>query len=62
VLRAAGEAETTQENIHDWLQLNTNIPGFELLRKEETVEVIFFTHFHQRCLNYKIFLSFSYYR
>jgi hypothetical protein len=31
VLRAAGEAETTQENIQDWLMLNERdwIVGFE---------------------------------
>jgi uncharacterized protein YehS (DUF1456 family) len=40
VLRAAGETETTQENIQDWLQLDGN-PGFQLLTEEEIAAVIF---------------------
>jgi hypothetical protein len=36
VLRAAGETETTQENIRDWLQLDEGDPGFQLLTQEET--------------------------
>jgi hypothetical protein len=36
VLRAAGETETTQENIQDWLQLDEGDPGFQLLTEEET--------------------------
>jgi hypothetical protein len=31
VLRAAGETETTQENIQDWLELHEGHPGFQLL-------------------------------
>jgi hypothetical protein len=31
VLRAAGETETTQENIQDWLQLDEGDPGFQPL-------------------------------
>jgi hypothetical protein len=31
VLRAAGETETTQENIHDWFELDEGDPGFQLL-------------------------------
>jgi hypothetical protein len=31
VLRAAGETETTQENIQDWLELDERDPGFQLL-------------------------------
>jgi hypothetical protein len=31
VLRAAGETETTQGNIVDWLQLDGGDPGFQLL-------------------------------
>jgi hypothetical protein len=42
VLRAAGEAETTQENIQDWLQLDEGDPGIQLLTEEETAAVIFF--------------------
>jgi uncharacterized protein YehS (DUF1456 family) len=46
VLRAAGETETTQENIQDWLQLNTD-HGFQLLTEEEIAAVIFFIYFYQ---------------
>jgi hypothetical protein len=35
VLRAAGETETTQENIQDWLQLDEGDPGFQLLTEQE---------------------------
>jgi hypothetical protein len=31
VLRAAGETETMQENIQDWLELDEGDPGFQLL-------------------------------
>jgi hypothetical protein len=31
VLRAAGETETSQENIQDWLQLDEGDPVFQLL-------------------------------
>jgi hypothetical protein len=31
VLRAAGEADTMQENFQDWLQLDKADPGFQLL-------------------------------
>jgi hypothetical protein len=41
VLRAAGETETMQDNILNWLQLDEGDPGFQLLTKEETVAVIF---------------------
>jgi hypothetical protein len=54
VLRAAGETETTQENIQDWLELDEGDPGFQLLTKEEIAAVIFylFSYFHQHCLYY----------
>jgi hypothetical protein len=42
VLRAAGETETTQENIQDWLQLDEGDPGFQLLTEQEIAAVIFF--------------------
>jgi hypothetical protein len=42
VLRAAGEIETSQENIQDWLQLDEGDPGFLLLTEEEIAAVIFF--------------------
>jgi hypothetical protein len=41
VLRAAGETETTQENIQHWLQLDEGGPGFLLLTEEEIPAVIF---------------------
>jgi hypothetical protein len=44
VLRAAGETETTQENIQDWLQLDEGDPGFHL-QTEEIAVVIFFNLF-----------------
>jgi hypothetical protein len=31
VLRAAGEAETTQENVQDLLELDEGDPGFQIL-------------------------------
>jgi hypothetical protein len=41
VLRAAGETETTQENIQDWLEMDEGDPGFRLLAVEEiAAEVI----------------------
>jgi hypothetical protein len=42
VLRAAGETETTQENIQDWLQLAEGEPGFQLLTEEEITAVIYY--------------------
>jgi uncharacterized protein YehS (DUF1456 family) len=42
VLRAAGETETTQENIQDWLQLDERDSGFQLLTEEEIAAMIFF--------------------
>jgi hypothetical protein len=50
VLRAAGETETTQDNIQDWLQLGEGDPGFQLLTEEEIAEIKFFIYFHQHCL------------
>jgi hypothetical protein len=40
VLRAAGETETTQGNIQDWLKLDEGDPGFQLLKEEEISAVI----------------------
>jgi hypothetical protein len=45
VLRAAGETGTTQENIQDWLQLDEEDPGFQLLAEEEIAAVIFLNAF-----------------
>jgi uncharacterized protein YehS (DUF1456 family) len=48
VLRAAGETETTQENIRDWLKVDERDPGFQLLTEEVIAEVTFlFIYFHQ---------------
>jgi hypothetical protein len=41
-LGAAGETETTQENIQDWLQLDEGDPGFQFLIEEEIAAVIYF--------------------
>jgi hypothetical protein len=41
MLRSAGETETTQENIQDWLELDEGDPGFQVLREEEIAAVIF---------------------
>jgi hypothetical protein len=45
VLRAAGESETTQENIRDWLGLDERDPGVQFLRNEEIAAIIFFCVF-----------------
>jgi hypothetical protein len=42
VLRAAGETETAQENIQDWIELDEGDPGFQLLTEEETTAVTYF--------------------
>jgi hypothetical protein len=40
VLSAAGETETTQENIQDWLELDGGDPGLQILTEEEIAVVI----------------------
>jgi hypothetical protein len=40
-LRAAGENETTQENIRDWLELEEADSGFQLLTEGKIAAVIF---------------------
>jgi hypothetical protein len=42
VLRAAGETESTQENIEDWLELDEGHPEFQLLTEEEIAVAIYF--------------------
>jgi hypothetical protein len=37
VLRAGGEAETTQENIQDWLELEEGVPGFQFVTEKEII-------------------------
>jgi uncharacterized protein YehS (DUF1456 family) len=44
VFGATGEAETTQENIKDWLELDEGDPGFQLLSDEEIAAVIFYLY------------------
>jgi hypothetical protein len=46
VLRAAGETETTQENIEHWLELGEGDSGFQLVAEEEIAAVIFFYFRH----------------
>jgi hypothetical protein len=48
-VRAAGETETTQENIQDWLELDEGDPGFQLLTEEEIAAVIFVCLFSLQC-------------
>jgi hypothetical protein len=55
VLRTAGETETTQENVQDWLQLDEGNPGFQLLTEEEISGVIFFLYVISTNLYYYIF-------
>jgi hypothetical protein len=40
--RAAGETETTEENIQDWLQLDEGIAGFQLLTEEEIADFVIY--------------------
>jgi hypothetical protein len=66
VLRAAGETETTQGNIQDWLQLDEGDPGFQLLTEEEINAMIFFYYLFSSALPillkfpfvFQVFLSF----
>jgi hypothetical protein len=41
VLSAAGDTETTQENIQDWLELDEGDLGFQPLTEEEIAAVMF---------------------
>jgi hypothetical protein len=50
VLRAAGETETTRENIQDWLELAEGDPGFQLLTEEEIAAVIYFFYLFSSAL------------
>jgi hypothetical protein len=52
VFRAVGETQTTQENIHDWLELDEGHSGLKPLTKEKTAAVIFFLFSHQHYLDY----------
>jgi hypothetical protein len=50
VLRAAGETETMQESVKDWLQLDEGDPGFQLLTEEKIAAVIFFFYLFSSAL------------
>jgi hypothetical protein len=52
VLKAAGETESKQETIQDWLELAEGDPGFQLIKEKETAAVIFFL-FHQDYLKHR---------
>jgi hypothetical protein len=58
VLRAAGETETTQENIQDWLQLDEGDPGFQLLTGRNRYSDLFCIYFHK---HYLYIIKFSIY-
>jgi hypothetical protein len=58
-LGAAGEPETTQENIQDWLEHDEGVPAFQLLTGEEISAVIFFCSFSSALpilLNFHLFV------
>jgi hypothetical protein len=60
VLRAAGETETMQENILNWLELDEGDLGFQLLTEDEIAAVIFcyvFSSAQPILLNF-LFISF----
>jgi hypothetical protein len=42
VLREAGETETMQENIKDWVELDEGNPGFQHLTGRNCSSVLFF--------------------
>jgi hypothetical protein len=56
VLRAAGETETTQENIQDWLQLDEEDPGFPFLTEKEIAAVILFFISTTRVIKFSSYL------
>jgi hypothetical protein len=56
VLRAAGETETTQENIQDWLELDEGDRAFQLpvflQSLNKCSKVKFFIYFHKHYIYY----------
>lgn len=58
-LRAAGETETAQQNIQDWLQLDEWDPAYQFLTGRSCCSDFLFIYFHQHCLYYYIFNLFS---
>jgi hypothetical protein len=62
VLRAAGQTQTTQENIQDWLDLDEGDPGFQLLTEEEIAAVILFIFISTTCIiKFPIYLFSKYF-
>jgi hypothetical protein len=49
-LRAAGETETTEENLRDRFELDEGDPGFQLLTGRNCCSDIFYIYFHQHYL------------
>jgi hypothetical protein len=63
VLRAAGETETTQENIKNLPELDEGDPGFPLLTEEEITAVIFFIFISTtHIIEYSIYMFLSLFR
>jgi hypothetical protein len=62
VLRAAGEIETMQENIQDWLEMDEGDPGVQLLTRRNCCSDNCFYLFifigTARITKFSIFLSF----
>jgi hypothetical protein len=58
VLRAAGEIETTQENIQDWLHLDGGDSRFRLLTEKEIAALIHFINVISTTYIIKISISF----
>jgi hypothetical protein len=55
-LKAAGETETTRENVEDWLQLGEGDLGFQLLTEEEIATANFL--FPSKLLTFLFFYLF----
>jgi hypothetical protein len=60
-MRAAGETETTRENIQDWLQLDEGTPGFQLLTDEEIAAVTYIFYLFSSALPLLLKFRFFYY-
>jgi hypothetical protein len=56
VLGEAGETETTQENIQDWLQLDEGDAKFLLLTEEEIAAVLFISISTTCTIKFSIYL------
>jgi hypothetical protein len=60
VLRAAGETETKQENIQDWLELDHGDPGFQLVTEEEIAAMIYIYIYYLFSSALPILLNFTF--